>query len=190
MTPKRPDDGYSNDLSRVTTGAGLNLAGKVANGLIQYSYTIFVARTYGAELLGLLSLGLTITNIVGALSRLGLDIGVIRYVSLHHATADHQRVKGALFTALVTATITSFCLAIAVFYFRKNISEFFNAEALQPVLTALALAMPMNSLMIIALCATQGIGRMRDTVLAQNIMLPATNLGLAVILSLLGYGLP
>ena len=48
---------------------------------VRYLFTALLARLVGVQYLGIYSLGNSITNIAGVLSKAGTDVGLMRYIS-------------------------------------------------------------------------------------------------------------
>ncbi|MBE9570812.1 MAG: oligosaccharide flippase family protein, partial [Proteobacteria bacterium] len=103
------------ELTCIAEGSSISFVGKVIGGGFQYLYVIIVARMLGADSFGLFVLGLTIINFAGVIGRLGLDSGVVRYVSLYNGIGDKKRVKGTIVQAFKYTFIVSTFLGIVLF---------------------------------------------------------------------------
>lgn len=161
---------HSHELSGVAKGAGINIVGKVASGGLQYVYAIIVARILHAEIVGILMLGITIMNIAGAVSRLGLENGVIKYVAQFQGIGDKARVKGIIILALKYSFIASISIGVLLFLSASRMSTvIFHKPELEWVLKAFSLSLPFYSLMIISLSSIQGFKIMKYTVYSQNL---------------------
>ncbi len=178
------------ELSRIASGAGTSFAGKILGGGLQFFYTLVVVRFLGAELFGLFMLGLTIINFGGVFGRLGLEMGLVKFVSAYHGMGDKQRVKGVIVQSIGCSLMASTLVAIGLFCIGDPlIARLFNKPQLGVIIRSLAPSLPFMSLMFVALSATQGFQIMKYTVYGQNLFWPATNMMLAVLFFLLGLKL-
>ncbi len=173
---------HSHELSSVAKGAGINIVGKVAGSGLQYVYAIIAARILKAEIFGILMLGITILSIVGAISRLGLENGVIKFVAQYHGIHDKARVKGIIILALKYSFIASISIGALLFFTASHMSTvIFQKPELEWVLKALSLSLPFYSLMIISLSSIQGFKIMKYSVYSQNIFQHIFNIALVFI---------
>jgi O-antigen/teichoic acid export membrane protein len=181
---------YREDLVKIAEGAGTSFIGKIAGGAIQYLYTIIIARILGAKSFGLFMLGLTVINLVGVISRLGLDVGVLRFVSLYNGVADKAKVKGTIITALkYTFIMSGFVIAVLILTGKPLFTSVLNKPELEKVVKLLSISLPALALMAIALAATQGFKVMKYTVYSQSLFMPISNIILTVVFYFMGLRL-
>ena len=161
---------YLSDLSKITKGAGINLAGMIGGKGLLFFYTIFLARVLGVGDLGLYFLGITIVGFLAVLSNLGLNIGVTRFVAIYHGRNDPHRMKG---TVLISAAITllpSLLMVCLIFLLGDIIAtSIFHKPELGKVIKLLSLSIPFDSLMWIFLAATRGLKLMQYTAYTENL---------------------
>lgn len=174
------------ELAKIAEGAGVNFLGKIADSFLKYLFVIIAARFLGAGYFGLFALGLAVTTCLGLISRLGLDGGVIRYVSVYNGDDDKQRVKGVITVALKYTFFASVLVGVILFLAAKPLSvKVFNKPELENVIKLLSISIPFYSFALIALSCTRGFQVMRYMVYGQNLFLPATNLLLVILLLLM-----
>jgi len=88
--------------------------GLLLSKLFSYIYKIIIARYFGPEIYGLFSLSLVIISLLFAISLLGLNEGVIRYISLYRGKKDNEKIKYIfkissiilIFSAILTAGLS------------------------------------------------------------------------------------
>ncbi len=176
------------ELCGIARGAGINFFGKIFSALFQYVYLIVISKILGASILGGFLLGLTVVNFAALISRLGLDVGVIKFVAQYCACKDMERVKGVVTMALIISGLAGVVIALLVFCNATFLSDFFSGKpGFKQVIKVLSPTIPMISLMWIALSATQGAKIMKYTTYAQHITLPLVNL--SAVLFLYWFGL-
>ena len=181
---------HEEELTCIVEGTGITFVGKILGQAIQYLYAIIIARMLGGRSFGLLMLGLAIFNLSGVLCRLGLDGGVIRYISIYNGIGDKERIKGVIVQSLKYSFIISMLVSIILFLTAKPIfATFFDKPELGGIIKVLSISLPFLSLMTLALVATQGFKIMKYTVYGQHLFLPLSNLSLAVIFFSIGFEL-
>lgn len=180
----------SDDLSRIAKGAGITLVGKIIGTGIQFIYLIMIARILGSKIFGLYTLGFTIISLVGVISRLGLEMGVVKYVSKYKGINESGKVKGTIVSSLKFSFILAAVLAFILFVTSDSLfSKAFNKPELGEIIRLLSISIPFLSLMTIALYSTQGFTVMKYTVYCQNLFVPLCNIFLVIILYLIGFKL-
>ncbi len=179
-----------NEFTRIATGAGTSFAGRIMGGALQFLYTVIVVRFLGAQSFGLFMLGLTIISFVGVLGRLGLEPGLVKFVSAYRGVGDKQRVKGVIVLAMGYSLLASILVGIVLFLMGDPvIARFFDKPQLGGIIKYLAPSLPFLSLMLVALSATQGFQTMKYTVYGQNLFWPVANIALVLLFFLLGFEL-
>lgn len=129
-------------LKTITKGAGIVFIGLFISKLLGYIYRLIVARI-GTEQYGLLSLGLAIFGVLTTLSLLGLNQGIIRYISFYKAKEDLLKIKNILVSTFKITLPLSLILAIFLFIFSKWISiTFFHNPNLSLIIKIIAIALP------------------------------------------------
>ena len=136
-------------MEKIATGAGIVILGIVISKILGYLYRVIVART-GTEPYGLLSLGLAILGIIITFSLLGLETGVLRYVSFYKSKNDSSKMKSTILSALKIALPLSIIFSTITFIFAEWISiTFFHNSLLKPIIQIIAISAPFDVLAII-----------------------------------------
>lgn len=186
---KKPDT-YGRAVARVAEGAGINLAGRILGGGIQYVYMVVAARLLGVESFGLLVLAFTIVTFGGVVGRMGMEMAVIKFVSRFHGETDRNSAAGAIYQALRTSLFVSLVLAVVLFLIAPHLSsEIFKEERLSEIVKVLSVVLPFSAFMSITLASTQGFHLMKYSVYGQNIIQPSLNIVMLVLFVVLGFGL-
>ena len=123
--------------------AGISMVGLVLSKLISYLIIIFVAKT-GSNVLGILNLGLSIISFIAMTSLLGLNYGILRYVSYYIGKKDKRRIKGTIFSALkISSTIGLFMLILTLIFSKYISINIFNKPELIGVIRVFAFMIPL-----------------------------------------------
>lgn len=147
-------------LVKIAKGAGIVFIGSFFAKLLGYFYVLILARL-GSYKYGLLNIGFGMFSFVGIISLLGLNLGVLRYVSFYKAKGDKNKIKGAIISALRISLPLSLLLSSLVFIFAGEISNIFHDEGLVPILRILVIGVPffvIGNIFIHALRAFQKVG--------------------------------
>ncbi len=67
---------------------------------IRYLFTAVLARLVGVHYLGIYSLGNSITNITSVIGKAGMDVGIMRYVSMRDLVKDRESIKTDVLSTL------------------------------------------------------------------------------------------
>ena len=176
------------ELPKVAIGAGISLVGMIVGGALQYLYHIVLAKFLGPSYLGLFVLGLTVISISGAVSKMGLDNGILRYVAMYRGVQDTARIKGTVIRALQLTALGSLIMGTLVFVSSKLIAtSIFQKPQLADILFYLAISILFFPLMTLALSVCQAFYIAKYTALVQNMLLPGLNIILASFFFVLGW---
>jgi O-antigen/teichoic acid export membrane protein len=127
----------------ILKGAGISIFGLAISKIISYLNVILIAKT-GSVNLGLLNLGFSIISFVTIISLLGLNNGVLRYVSYYLGKKDKKEVKSIIRSALNISIPIGFIMFIVIFISSKFISiNFFNKPELVPILKIFSIMIPL-----------------------------------------------
>lgn len=130
----------------IASGGGLMFIGMILSKILGYLYRIIVARIGTAEY-GLLSVALAVYSIFVVMALLGMDQGLLRYVSYFRGTGDEQKTKGVIKSTFKITTTISLILAVLLFLFAKWISiNVFHEARLTNLLRILAAVIPLDVL--------------------------------------------
>ena len=137
-------------LRNIAKGTGIVLFGIIISKFLGYLYRIIIARL-GPEAYGELSLGLAGFGILSIVSILGLDMGVLRYISIYKSKNQNEQIKGTITFAMKTTVTIAIILGILLFIFANQISTFFfHTENITILIKIIAFALPFEAMRVIA----------------------------------------
>lgn len=112
---------------------------------ISYIYRIIVARHFGPEIYGTFSLALMILGWFISISTLGLNNGLVRYISLYRGKKEKNKIKFLFKSVLVLIILTSLLSGILLFFSASFISlNFFHDTSLIIFLKIFSVAIPLT----------------------------------------------
>ncbi|NEO30248.1 MAG: flippase [Symploca sp. SIO3C6] len=177
-------------IKKIAKGAGTSFVGQVISSGLKYLTQVTLARLLSTELFGLYTLGVVLYRLGELFSRMGLDIGTVRYVSIYHDARDHQRLKGVLLQAIGLPFIGGTIFGIIMFLASTSIAqEVFNEPNLASIIRVFAIALPFGASMTVGASATTGFKIAKYQTYISELLLPSINLLLAILLCTLGFGL-
>lgn len=99
---------FRSQVGHISRQSGIYFAGTIASAALGYLFKIYLARTLGAEALGIYALGMTLIAFIGLFNSLGLPQSAVRFVASYQATGQFQQLHALLWrgaTLLVAANI-------------------------------------------------------------------------------------
>ena len=174
---------------KLVKGAGVSFLGKLISTGFKYFTQVGLAWLLGAESFGLYTLGITIYQFGELFSRMGLDSGVVRYVSIYYGAGDPRRLKGVLLQAIGLPLLSGMVFGGTLFFASAPIAQgLFGKPELAPALRIFAIALPLGAATNVGAFATTGFQITQYKVYIWELLLPLINLLLAIVLCTIGFG--
>lgn len=188
VTRMSDEDFLGESLRKIAKGAGFVLIGTLIGRTFGYGSRLIIARL-GAGDYGLVALGFAVMSIAATLSMVGMQSGIVRYVSFYKGKEDKGRIKGTIISALKITLPLSIIFAFILFWYAGWISiHVFNDASLMPILRIFAIGIPFSVLASNLLYATIGFQDMRYNVYAQYIFQEPLKLVSIMVLLAIGFG--
>ena len=116
------EDYLGESLRKIVKGAGFVLLGTIIGRAFGYGSRLIIARL-GASDYGLVTPGFAVMSIAATLSMVGMQSGIVRYVSFYKGKGDKGRIiKGTIISALKITLPLSVVFAIILFWHASWIS--------------------------------------------------------------------
>lgn len=131
----------------IAKGAIILLIGAVIGKLLSFFYRIILSRL-GESTYGEISLGLALLSILSVIAILGLDTGIVRYLSLYNKEQNKEAMKGTILFSTKIILLLSSLLGLLLFFFSDWITQTFypNSPSLSIILKIFAIALPFEGL--------------------------------------------
>jgi len=176
------------EISSIAKGAGISFTGTLIGVGLKYIFELSVARSLGAEFFGIFFLGFSIFKILERVTTLGLNNGVLRYVSLYRGENDTPRIKGTIILSLKVVFATGMVLTIILILFSRDISSrFFPESNLHSILIIFFLGITFTGLTEIMVFSTQAFQIMTYKVLVRSLIEPGASVVLFVGFLIFGW---
>ena len=172
-----------NTASKIAKETTVTFSGLVYGNFNRYLYSALLARWVGAEFLGIYSLANAIMLISEVVAKMGLETGVMRFVSRLNPDLDQEKIQKIIASSLKMTTIFSLVIMVALIISSgaivKNILN--EPPLLKLVIIIFAIAIPFNALTLISAFATQGFKRLKYKILVTQFLNPTLLLTTMVI---------
>jgi len=169
------------DLRNLAIGTVMAFSGAIVGNGIAYVYGLIIARSLGAEELGLFFLALITMQFLSAACRLGLPDGLLRFVAIHVGEGNLPRVKATFLCAVGVGAAVSTLGGILLFVFADVIAvHFFKQQELTSYLRWFAVVLPIFSIFILIANTLQAFKRMDLVVLGRDFIQPLSMLALGL----------
>ena len=180
-------------LKTVAKGAGLVFFGLVFSKILTYFYRLIIARYYGPEDYGLISIGLSVIGIIVVILILGMDSGLTRYVPEFNAKNDQRRLKGVILTPFMISLPISIAAAVLFWFLSPFIAGLFAKDiATQLNLTMIfqifSLTIPFTVCYNFLLAANRGFQKIEYNVYSDNLFFSIILVSSVALFFFLGLG--
>jgi O-antigen/teichoic acid export membrane protein len=167
----------------------LVLAVRGMGGIAGVLATVATTRLLGAEQAGLIALSLAIVTVLAALSRIGLDNTVVRFVGMHAAQGEWNYVQGVHRLALNWAARASIAVGALLCLASWPLANFvFDKPGLAAVLAIMAWLVPSRAVYFLCAQGFVGVRRPELASFLHNICMPVAFVFL--LLAAMSLGLP
>ena len=192
LTPVLVADGaeFRSRMGSISRQSFVYFAGTIFTGAVGYVFKIYLARTLGAESLGLYALGMTIIGFVGLFNSLGLPMAASRFVAAYCARGDYPQLGSFLRGSLGLLTAINMLLAAMVLLAGPRLARhFYHAPKLTPYLWAFVAIMLLGVLNMFLGQVMAGYRDVARRTLITHFTGTPVNVAIAVLLITLGFGL-
>ena len=165
-------------------------AGTILTTAAGYFFRVYLARTLGAEGLGLYTLGMSMAGFLALFGVLGLPVAASRFVAEYSANRDYQRLGGLLRNGLLILVSANVVAGVVLLCAGPWVAvHFYHAPALRPYFWWFTLIMFFGSLTTYLGMTMAGYMDVSRRTLVTNFFGTPANMILAVTLISLGFGL-
>ena len=162
-----------NVATKIAKESTITFSGMLYGNINRYLYTALLARWVGPEYLGIYSLANAIMLISEVLAKMGLETGIMRFVSQLNPEIDGKKIRSIIGSAL-KMTIFSSCIIMFILIISSGtIVRLLNESLiLKTVVIIFAIAIPFNALTMVSAFATQGFKRLKYKIIVTQFFNP------------------
>jgi O-antigen/teichoic acid export membrane protein len=172
------------DVAELARGSLVALGLRVGGVLVSYGFHLLLARRFGADVVGLYALTLTVFHVAALLAMVGTPESMVRMVAQAggRQTRNARPLLAAFLRSVLPVALCVACLLIVASGFLGE--RVFKDALLGPALRIIALALPLRAVQLIASSGLKGLKRVGAASAFETVLLPALNIvGVLVLLS-------
>jgi O-antigen/teichoic acid export membrane protein len=157
-------------LREILEGSSATFILMAAGMVLGYVFTLMLTRAYGAEVMGLLALSITVLSVVSVAGRLGFDTALIRFVADYSSSGRPEAVKEVYVKALKMALPFCLLLSAALFFAAPYLAEhvFEGKEHLSGYLRIASVAVLPMGLKFLNAGSLRGLKKIKEFSFVQN----------------------
>lgn len=177
-------------LPRLAGNSFVVLVASVFGNGLNYLFGMYFARALGPAEFGLYALGMTVFNIAVLFAPLGMETAVMRFVSQEAGSGGMASARKTIVSGVGVAAGFGLFLALCMAFSSDMLAHtLFGKPELSPVLSLLALGIPLAAGSAVALQSMQALGQVRMMALIRNGLEPVGKFLLAAIAVWVGFDL-
>lgn len=140
----RKNKQLENFLNVIAKSSIIVFIGLILSKIFTYVYRIIIARSYGPEEYGLFSIALVVVSIFISFAAMGMNEGLLRYVSIYRAKRSQKKINFIHKFSLGILTASGIILGIMLFFLSEKISLIiFNMPSLTIYLRFFSISLPL-----------------------------------------------
>ena len=152
-----------NTAQKIAKESIISFSGIFYGSINRYLYSALLARWVGPEYLGIYSMANAIMLISEVLSKMGMETGVMRFVSRLDPDKDNDKISEIIASAIkMCAFFSLFFMIMLISCSSYIVSNILSEQSLMvSVLIVFAISIPFNASTLVAAAATQGYKKLK-----------------------------
>lgn len=180
---------FNNSLKTIVKYSFIVFLGVIFAKLFSYVYRIIIARYYGVEVYGLFSLALATILLFCTIANIGLNEGILRYVSFYRGKKKFSEIKYLARRVIVFLGISGIVVGSLLFLFSDFISlDIFNKPGLAIYLKFFSFSIPLIVLSGIFLSYLSAFENFAWRSFLSDILNPTAKVLILALLIFFGFG--
>lgn len=172
-------DGFRvNAATRVGKDTGLLMLGDLFDRGLGFLFLVSATKAYGLEVYGAYLLALSAFQVVRTVVSFGLGRSLVRDAAAANAVEDVGRLKGAMALGFMLSLPLAIVFGSALVFGAGGVVSYWlpdKSKVVEP-LRVFGMLTPLFSINFVLLQSLYGLGKIRDMVVANNVVEPATRL--------------
>lgn len=140
------------DMSEVLKSASVSFLFRIIGAIAQFSFTVLLARMFGADGLGIYVIALSLTVIASNIGRWGLDQAALKYIAIYADKGEWGEVRAVFGKSVIVVLVISSFVSGCLFFLAPWLSvSVFNSSSLLSILQLMTLSVvPFSLLNLVA----------------------------------------
>lgn len=168
---------------KIAKESTITFSGMIYGNINRYLYTLLLARWVGSEFLGIYSLANSVRLISEVFGKMGMEIGVMRFVSLLNPDIEKKKIQRLIGSAvkmtMAFSVVIMAGLLVSSGFIVTHILK--GPPLLKIVLMVFAIAIPFNAITLVVAFATQGFKRLKYKIFITQFLNPTILLVVMII---------
>tara|TARA_Y100000996_G_scaffold69831_1_gene47135 strand:+ start:801 stop:2306 length:1506 start_codon:yes stop_codon:yes gene_type:complete len=152
-----------NTAQKIAKESIISFSGIFYGSINRYLYSALLARWVGPEYLGIYSMANAIMLISEVLSKMGMETGVMRFISRLDPQEDKDKISKIIASAMkMCVSFSLFIMVVLILFSTYIVFNILSEQALMvSVLIIFAISIPFNASTLVAAAATQGYKKLK-----------------------------
>ena len=164
------------DNLEIIKGAGTTFTLKIVGLAFSYVFNIFFARLYGAEVMGIYALAITVAGIFSLFGQMGTETSLVRFVAQYAGQGNYSAVT-EIYKKTIQLVLPASILFAAFFYMTSPwiANDLFHKPRLTIPFRITAFVLPFGALMSVNTSSLRGLKKIKDAFLFSTALPPILN---------------
>jgi O-antigen/teichoic acid export membrane protein len=181
---------FRSQVGHISRQSGIFFGGTILSAALGYLFKIYLARTLGAEALGIYALGMTLIGFIGIFNSLGLPQSAVRFVAAYEASGEFEQLHALLWRGAGLLLLANLVVGAVLLTAGRWIAmRFYHSPALIAYLPFFAFIMLFGVVSGFYRQVLAGYRDLKLRTLITNFVGTPLNMLLAFVLISLGFGL-
>lgn len=177
------------DADELLSNSASALVYKIAGMICGYSFILLITRNFGAYVMGIFAISVTVLDIFAILGRLGLETVLLRFVAEYSAQGRPGDIKSVYLKAVSVSLPFSVLCSIMLYVSSNYLSRaLFHNQELTVYFRAMAFAIPVLVLFSLHLESLRGLRIIRKYAMLQNLFPPLFASSLLLLFMIISRG--
>src|SRR3989344_2799458 len=143
------------------------LIGLVFSTFIGYLYR-YILTKIGPEIYGSFTLALSIIFFALIFAKLGVDEGILRFLSLYSGKKNKKKARKVFATSFYIVFLSSIILSIGIYFFSDLLSNLFHSEHVGRMLRILVISLPFGALGFVFIEGLKALKKAKESIIIQQ----------------------
>lgn len=164
------------DNREIVKGAGTTFVLKIIGLVSSYGFNIYFARVYGAEVMGIFALAITVAGIFSLFAQMGTQTSLVRFVAQYAGQGNYNAVKKIHKMTLQWVLPLSIYFAVLFYFLSPFIANrIFYKPLLIVTFKITAFVLPFGVLMGVNTASLRGLQKIKDAFVFSTVLPPVFN---------------
>lgn len=164
------------DNLEILKGAGTTMSLKIGGLIFSYIFNLLFARLYGAKVMGIYALAITVAGIFSLFGQMGTDTSLIRFVAQYAGQGNYSAIKEIYKKAIQLVLPFSIFFAVLFYISSPWIADaVFHKPHLIVPFKITAFIVPLGTLMGLNTAALRGLKKIKDAFIFSTVLPPVLN---------------